>query len=106
MIDDSIVRGTTLRKLVRMIKGQGAKEVHVRIGSPAVVGSCYYGIDTPTKEELIANKMTIDGIKDHINADSLTYFKVDDFKDVLQKPEKFCNACFTCNYIYTPEKDG
>jgi len=106
MVDDSIVRGTTLRKIVSMIRGQGAKEVHVRIGSPRVIGSCYYGIDTPTREELIANRMSVEEITTYLKADSLKYFNIDDFKDVLKTPENYCYACFSLDYLYPPEKYG
>ncbi len=103
LVDDSIVRGTTLRKIVRMVKAAGAKEVHVRIGSPKVVGPCYYGIDTPTEGELIANRMNHDEICEHLTADSLRYFEVADFPKVLKNAENFCYACFNKDYIYSPD---
>jgi len=103
LVDDSIVRGTTLRKIVRMIKLAGAKEIHVRIGSPKVIGPCYYGIDTPTKEELIANRMSEDEIAKFLCAESLRYLQISDFKTILKQPEKFCSACFNLDYIYNPE---
>lgn len=103
LVDDSIVRGTTLRKIVRMIKSSGAKEVHVRIGSPKVIGPCFYGIDTPTKEELIANNMTEDGIREFLNAESLKYMNIGDFEKILTEYHNFCFACFDRNYIYSPE---
>ncbi len=103
LVDDSIVRGTTLRKIVRMVRGAGAKEIHVRIGSPKVVGSCYYGIDTPTRKELIASKKDVDEICDFIEADSLKYMSVEDFNIILQHPGNFCFACFNLKYQYSPE---
>lgn len=98
LVDDSIVRGTTIRKIVRMIKGAGAKEVHVRIASPPVKFPCYYGIDTPTYEELIANKMKIEEIRKFIEADSLMYLTVEELQEVLDNPENFCYACFNGDY--------
>lgn len=103
LVDDSIVRGTTLRKIVRMIRGAGAREVHVRIGSPRVIGSCYYGIDTPTRKELIAAIKNNDEICAFLEADSLRYIEVEDFTKILTKPETFCYACFNLKYEYSPE---
>ena len=98
LIDDSIVRGTTIRKLVKMIKEAGAKEVHVRIGSPPVKFSCFYGIDTPTREELIANNKSIKKIREFIGADSLKYLEIDDLRKTVSKPQDYCCACFDGNY--------
>ena len=98
LVDDSIVRGTTIRKIVRMVRGAGAKEVHVRIASPPVRFPCRYGIDTPTYEELIANKMSIEKIREFIEADSLLYLTVEELREVLDFPEDFCYACFTGEY--------
>ncbi len=107
LVDDSIVRGTSLRKIVAMIRKAGAKEVHVRIGSPAVIGPCFYGIDTPTREELIANQMSVEGIREYLRVDSLTYLEVADFDGLLgaRRPD-FCTACFDLDYIYPPEQFG
>ena len=98
LVDDSIVRGTTIRKLVRMVKGAGAAEVHLRIGSPPVTHSCYYGIDTPDPATLIANRMSLDAIREHLCADSLKYLHVDDLRECVKTPRQFCYACFTGNY--------
>jgi amidophosphoribosyltransferase len=106
LVDDSIVRGTSLRKLVRMIKAAGAVEVHVRIGSPPVIGSCYYGIDTPTRDELIANRLSVAGIAEYMSADSLKYMDVADFDRVLENPRDYCFACFNLDYIYPPGQFG
>jgi len=106
LVDDSIVRGTSLRKIVRMVKAAGAREVHVRIGSPRVVGSCYYGIDTPTRDELIANRMTVPEIAEYMSADSLKYLELADFEGVLASRGDFCSACFDLDYIYPPEHYG
>lgn len=106
LVDDSIVRGTSLRKIVRMLKTAGAAEVHVRIGSPPVIGSCYYGIDTPTTEELVANRMTVPEIAEFMTADSLRYMEVSDFDSILKFSDSFCFACFNLDYIYPPEQYG
>lgn len=104
LIDDSIVRGTSLRKLVRMLRGAGAKEIHVRIGSPKVIGPCYYGIDTPTRQELIANRMSEAEIREYLGADSLRWLEVSDFAELLPgRRQDFCTACFDLDYIYPPE---
>jgi len=104
LIDDSIVRGTSLRKLVRMVRSAGAREIHVRIGSPKVIGRCFYGIDTPTREELIANRMSEAEICEYLGADSLRWLEVDDFEGLLPgRRQNFCTACFDLDYIYPPE---
>jgi len=99
VIDDSIVRGTTSRRIVRMLRDAGAKEVHMRIASPATTGPCYYGVDTPTKEELIASKMSVEEIRKYIEADSLAYLSIENLvKAVKDKKENYCFACFDENY--------
>jgi len=99
VIDDSIVRGTTSKRIVRMLKEAGAKEVHMRIASPATTGPCYYGVDTPTKEELIASKMSVEEIRKYIEADSLAYLSIENLvKAVKDKKENYCFACFDGNY--------
>ena len=97
-VDDSIVRGTTMKKLVKMIRGAGAKEVHVRIGSPPITNSCFFGVDTPTKEELIAFSKNTQEIRDYITADSLEYQSLEGLRSVINNPEDFCYACFTGDY--------
>ena len=77
MVDDSLVRGTTSRKIVKMLRNAGAKEVHVRISSPPIVSPCFYGIDTPTRKELIASSHTTEEIRKYITADSLAYLSLD-----------------------------
>lgn len=99
VIDDSIVRGTTSKKLIAMIRHAGAKEVHLRISSPPTSYSCYYGVDTPTREELIAGCSSVEQIREFIGADSLGYISVDGLKDCLgSDPEDFCYGCFTGDY--------
>ncbi len=98
LIDDSIVRGTTLRKITKLVRKAGAKEIHLRIGSPAVKNSCYYGIDTPTREELIANSKSVDEIRKYIGADSLKYLSIEQLEEAVKKPESYCYACFNGSY--------
>jgi amidophosphoribosyltransferase len=99
VVDDSIVRGTTSRKIVKMIRQAGAKEVHVRISSPPIVSPCFYGIDTPTKKELIGSSHTVQEIRKYITADSLAYLSLEGMlKASPGHPEQYCNACFTEHY--------
>ncbi len=102
VVDDSIVRGTTSRKIVKMIRDAGAKEIHMRISSPPMKFSCYYGIDTPLKEELIANSLEVDQIKDYITSDSLGYLSTEGIaKAISGLPDGspgFCFACFSGDY--------
>jgi amidophosphoribosyltransferase len=81
-----------------MVRGAGAREVHLRIGSPPVKHSCYYGIDTPRRKELIANTMSVEEIEQYIEADSLKYLKIEDLQDCVKKPHQFCYACFDGKY--------
>ncbi len=100
VVDDSIVRGTTSRQIVRMLKAAGAKEVHMRISSPPTTDPCYYGVDTPNKDKLIAANMTNEEICAFIEADSLGYLSNDGLLlSVNGKEENYCTACFTGNYI-------
>jgi amidophosphoribosyltransferase len=96
LIDDSIVRGTTMREIVSMVREAGAKEVHVRIGSPPVIGPCHYGIDTPNRRELIANQMDVEGIRRFLGADSLKYLSLGVFEENLRD---FCISCFSGRYF-------
>jgi amidophosphoribosyltransferase len=99
IIDDSIVRGTSCKKIISMIKSAGAKEVHFRVASPPITHPCFYGIDTPTKKELIASKLNIDEICKFIGADSLGYLSLKGLKaTVAENGCEFCDACFTGNY--------
>ena len=97
IIDDSLVRGTTSRRIVKMLKKAGAKEVHVLIASPPVKFPCYYGIDIPTEEELIANRYDIEGIRERIGADSLHYLSVEGMLKAVGD-KGYCTACFTGDY--------
>ncbi|MDQ7037893.1 MAG: amidophosphoribosyltransferase [Aquificota bacterium] len=98
VIDDSLVRGTTSRRIVAMLRRAGAREIHLRIASPPVRGPCYYGIDTPSKEELIANRMSLEEIRDFIGVDSLKYLSLEGLRSCVPSWEDFCDACFSCNY--------
>ncbi len=99
VVDDSIVRGTTSKKLVTMIRQAGAREVHMRISSPPTTNPCYYGIDTPTKEELIASAQSLEGIRAYLGADSLAYLSIAGmYGFVGGQGTSFCDACFTGNY--------
>lgn len=99
VVDDSIVRGTTSRKIIKMIRNAGAKEVHMRISSPPTVCPCFYGIDTPNKDELIAATHTLDEVNDYITSDSLGYLSVDGmYRAVKESGASFCDACFTGEY--------
>jgi amidophosphoribosyltransferase len=106
MVDDSIVRGTTTRGLVAMIRAAGAREVHMRVASSPVTGPCYYGIDTPTREELIAANHTVDEIAQHIGVDTLGYLSLDGMlESVPGGPTGFCHACFSGDYPTPPPAD-
>jgi amidophosphoribosyltransferase len=101
LVDDSIVRGTTSRKLVRMVRQAGAAEVHVRIGSPVTRHSCFYGIDTPDDNELIGNLLSVDEIRDHLTADSVLYMTTEGLRECSAVPDgrdTLCMACFDGRY--------
>jgi amidophosphoribosyltransferase len=106
MVDDSIVRGTTTRGLVSMVRAAGAREVHLRVSSSPVTGPCYYGIDTPTREELIAANMSIEEITNALGADTLGYLSLDGMlESVPGGPSGFCHACFSGDYPTPPPAD-
>jgi amidophosphoribosyltransferase len=98
VVDDSIVRGSTMRKLVQMLKKAGAKEVHLRICSPPIKFPCFYGIDTPARQELIASSHTVDEIREYLHADSLEYLTLEELRSVVKDPDNFCYACFSGEY--------
>ncbi len=105
VVDDSIVRGTTMRKLVKLIRGAGATEVHLRIASPPVTNPCFYGIDTPVRNELIASSHTVEEIATYLRVDSLAYLSLPGLLEAAGESEKYCEACFTGNYpvSFAPE---
>ncbi len=99
VVDDSLVRGTTSQKIVTMLRGAGAREVHMRICSPPTISPCYYGIDTPTREELVGSTHSIEEIRKFIGADSLAYLSESGLYAFLNGGERdFCDACFTGRY--------
>ncbi|OGP55540.1 MAG: amidophosphoribosyltransferase [Deltaproteobacteria bacterium RBG_13_52_11] len=107
VLDDSIVRGTTARKNMRMIKNSGATEVHVRISCPPISASCFYGIDTPTSEELIASSHSVEEIRRFIRVNSLGYLSLEGLKRcVAPRADEFCYACFTGEYPIDPPHDN
>jgi amidophosphoribosyltransferase len=99
LVDDSIVRGTTSRKIVRMVRAAGAKEVHLRISCPPTVSPCFYGVDTPSKSELIAATQTLDQIRDFVEADSLAYLSMEGLLAAVGKDRaSYCTSCYTGVY--------
>ncbi len=104
VIDDSIVRGTTSRKIVKMIRDAGAREVHMRISSPPTRWHCFYGIDTPTRSELIASSHSVDEIARYVTADSLGYLSLDGMLKAVGDGGSLCHACFSGEYAipFTP----
>ncbi len=97
VVDDSLVRGTTSRKIVKMLRGAGAKEVHLRISAPPTTHPCFYGIDTPTRSELVAASHSVDEINTYVTSDSLAYLSHDAMIQAA-RGTRFCSACFTGNY--------
>ena len=98
VVDDSIVRGSTMKKLVVMLRKAGAKEVHLRIASPPVKFPCFYGIDMPSRSELIASSMSVENIRQYLAVESLEYLTIADLRSVVDDPDRFCNACFSGDY--------
>jgi len=99
VIEDSIVRGTTSKARVKTLREAGAKEIHMCVSCPPIISPCFYGIDFPTKKELIANNRSIEWIRDYIGLDSLHYLSLDGMLDAMELPrEDFCTACFTGKY--------
>ncbi len=106
VVDDSLVRGTTARKIVRMLRNVGAAEVHLRITSPPTTGPCFYGVDTPRQEELIAHRMSVDEIRAYLGVDSLGYLPVEDlWRAEGASAGGFCEACFTGDYPVAPRTE-
>jgi amidophosphoribosyltransferase len=102
MIDDSIVRGTTSKRIVNLLKEAGATEVHVRIASPAIQWPCFYGVDTSTLEELISNKMSVDELCHYIGADSLAFLSIEGLRytiNTIHRKKDLCLSCFTGEYV-------
>jgi amidophosphoribosyltransferase len=99
LVDDSIVRGTTSRKIVRMVREAGATEVHVRISCPPTIAPCYYGVDTPRRDELIAAQQSVEEIRRFLGADTLGYLSLESLRAAVEDTEqKFCTSCYTGSY--------
>jgi amidophosphoribosyltransferase len=106
LVDDSIVRGTTSRKIVKMLREAGAREVHMRVSSPPTMNTCHYGIDTPTRGELIAANQSVEDIRKFIDADSVGYLSVEGMLDAFGRPQQAtCTACFTGIYPVEIEEE-
>ena len=114
LVDDSVVRGTTSVKIVEMVRDAGAREVHMRVASPPTTHSCFYGVDTPDREELLASHFDVDGMRRHIGVDSLVFLSLDGLYRAMGEPgrdaddPRFCDACFTGGYPIplTDQTDG
>ena len=99
LVDDSIVRGTTSRKIVRLVREAGASQVHVRISCPPTISPCYYGVDTPRRDELIAARQSVEEIRQYLGADSLGYLSLESLRAAVEDTEgKFCTSCYTGSY--------
>ncbi len=104
LVDDSIVRGTTSTKIIEMIRNAGAREVHMRVASPPIAHSCYYGVDTPSRDKLVAANSSVDEIRRLVGVDSLAYISIDGLYRAVgeagrdQSTPQFCDACFTGDY--------
>lgn len=98
IVDDSIVRGTTMRKIIRLVKTAQPAEIHLRISSPPIISPCFYGIDMPTRSELIANEQSIEEIRKYLEVDSLGYLSIEGMLAATPNPKDFCAACFTGCY--------
>jgi amidophosphoribosyltransferase len=106
-IDDSIIRGTTTRKIVRMLFDAGAAEVHVRVSAPPVIGQCYYGMDFAEEDELIAASRSVDEVREHIGATSLAYLSLEGLQAATMRPEsEMCRACLTRDYPTAIPREG
>jgi amidophosphoribosyltransferase len=113
LVDDSIVRGTTSEKIVTMVRAAGASEVHMRISSPPTTNSCFYGIDTPEQEQLLASRMDVAAMANHISADSLAFITMDGLYRAVGEAARnadspqYCDACFSGDYpIELTDQDG
>lgn len=99
LVDDSLVRGTTIKRIIILLKESGAKSIHVKIASPQIKFPCFYGVDISTKEELIASRMADEQLREYIGADSLSFLSLDGLMSSINEDKKYCEACFTGNYV-------
>jgi amidophosphoribosyltransferase len=108
LVDDSLVRGTTSRKIVKMVKAAGAKEVHMRISCPPTISPCFYGVDTPRRSELIAATHSLDEIQRYIGADSVGYLSLEGLlSSVGSRKTSYCTSCYTGQYpVAFPQNEG
>ena len=107
VVDDSIVRGTTSKKLVKLIRSAGAKEIHFRVSSPPIISPCFFGIDMPTRQELIASSKTVKEIEKYLEVDSLGYLSIEGMLSMPSLPdESFCVSCFSGHYPLKIEKSN
>ncbi len=107
VVEDSIVRGTTFKKIAKLLRDAGAKEIHLRVSSPPVISPCYYGMDFPTSEELMASKRSVEEIRQFIGIDSLGYLSVEGLHSAVpNKENSYCDACFTEKYPTKLAKDS
>lgn len=103
VVDDSIVRGTTMKKIVRLLRSAGPREIHLRISSPPIMSPCYYGIDMPTKKELVASDLPVEQICEYLEVDSLGYLSIEGMLKCVPQPSvNFCKACFDGKYPIVP----
>jgi amidophosphoribosyltransferase len=98
LVEDSVVRGNTLQDLIGILRRAGAREVHVRVSSPPIISPCYYGIDMPTRKELIASSQSVEAICDRIGATSLAYLSVEKMLEAVGNPVDYCTGCFSADY--------
>ena len=98
VVDDSLVRGTTSRQIVKLLRDAGAREVHLRLSSPPIRHPCFFGIDIPTRDELIANRLDLDGIVRELGADTVRYLSLEALRECVPNPGDFCYACFSGSY--------
>jgi len=105
VVDDSIVRGTTSRKLVQLLRRGGVRKIHFRVASPPVIGPCYYGIDTPSRSELIAAANPQERIRDYLGVDTLGYLSKEGLRTCVESPSDYCYSCFTGHYPLVPDRE-
>ncbi|MCL5077092.1 MAG: amidophosphoribosyltransferase, partial [Actinobacteria bacterium] len=98
VVDDSIVRGTTTKAMVKLLREGGAKEIHLRVSSPPYRWSCFYGIDTPSRPDLLASYRSIEEIREYLGVDSIAYLDLEDLRRAIDADYGFCDACLTGNY--------